>query len=189
MSVTPGIMAMGPVEVVAAAVVAGLIGTPLPPCDLVLTPGFWGCAPVFETLSSPWLGTTIEGEESLCAGGRAEPWVGGDAEPPVAVGSAGSLSGSSGAVAVGDGLLEVVGSFPGSSGESVCVGGIAGSSDSSGGSGEPVAVVWAAEVRVGVVPAPVSAGRGVVVGEEGVVVGDCAVVVPAPDSVNIGSTI
>jgi hypothetical protein len=40
MNVTPGIMAMGPVEVVAAAVVAGLIGTPLPPCDLVLTPEF-----------------------------------------------------------------------------------------------------------------------------------------------------
>jgi hypothetical protein len=73
-NVTPGIMATGPV-VVAAAVVAGLMGTPLPPCDLVVTPGFWGCAPVFETLSSPWLGTMIEGEESLCAGGRAEPGV------------------------------------------------------------------------------------------------------------------
>ena len=39
--VTPGIMAMGPPVVVAdPAVVAGLMGTPLPPCDLVLTPGF-----------------------------------------------------------------------------------------------------------------------------------------------------
>jgi hypothetical protein len=39
--VTPGIMAMGPpVVVAAAAVVAGLIGIPLPPCDPVLTPGF-----------------------------------------------------------------------------------------------------------------------------------------------------
>jgi hypothetical protein len=231
MNVTPGIMAMGLVEVVAAAVVAGLMGTPLPPCDLVLTPGFWGCPAVFETSSSPWLGTTIDGEESLCAGGRAEPWVavaegssscppglslwtggfpdpwvvvlggsspwlsgpslgvGAGAEPWDVVGLVGSSSGPSGAVAVGDGLLEVVGWFSGSSGVSVWGGGFVGSSDSSGGSGESVAVVWAAEVRVGVVPAPVSAGRGVVVGEDGVVVGDCAVVVPAPDRVNIGSTI
>jgi hypothetical protein len=52
-----------------------------------------------------------------------------------------------------------------------------------------VTVVWAPEVRVGVVSAPVSAGLAVVVGEVGVLVGDGVVVVPAPEAVNTGSTI
>lgn len=82
-----------------------------------------------------------------------------------------------------------MGSFSGSSGAVVWEGGAGELSVSSGGAGESVAVVWAPEVCVGAVPAPVSAGRGVVVGESGVVVGDCVVVVPAPGRVSTGSMI